>query len=483
MLDRRRTWFVLGSLAVLVAVLTYLQNRYVVQLYGAGVALDDYYLVTTVPMSVAAMFGVVVTALLVPEIAEHLRADGVSRGVGRVLAVSFAVVSALVALSLPFARTIGLWASAPLDLAAVVSVGVGAVAYGLSFATQPYLVSSRRQSWFLASQAASNVVFVAALWLGLRSLPGGIYLAFALGGAAQAALAWTAVALDKLHMQFNGRVQEPGRLARRVSSGLPAVLSAVVLSQSGVLLDRWYMKAAGVGAVTCYLLADRIVQVTVSSGLTVIGLQVFPRMTSTKEGRRYTGLAVSNGAALMVPVAAGLFIAAGSLIDLLFLGGNFGVDSARLTSTMLSVFAVGLPALAIMQIAPRRLQYSGAYWWHVGFLGLALGVNLAVKSALVERLGAIGLVIGTVCGFVAAALGYCVFLGVKDGSFSLVDLRDLVVSAVTGVVVAYAASLASAPPLLVGTVAAVLIVVGMALLRVRGVSLLLGRGGGAERAG
>jgi len=302
----------------------------------------------------------------------------------------------------------------------------------------------------------------------------GIYLAFALGGVAQAALAWAVVALDRRHVQFGGTVQERARLDRRLTSGLPAVLSAVVLAQSGVLLDRWYMKAAGVGAVTCYLLADRIVQVTVSSSLTVVGLQVFPRMTSTKEGRDYTGLAVSNGAAFMVPLAAGLFISAGALIELLFVGGNFDLESAGLTSAMLSVFAVGLPALAIMQIAPRRLQYAGAYWWHVGFLGLALGVNLAVKTALVERYGAIGLVVGTVCGFVAAGVGYCVFLGTKDGSFSRVDLRDVLVSSILGAAVGYAASFVPVSQLVVGAVAAVLVVLGMVALRVRGMSMLFG---------
>jgi peptidoglycan biosynthesis protein MviN/MurJ (putative lipid II flippase) len=452
-----------------VVILTYLQSRYVVQTYGAGRVLDDYYLATTVPMSMAAMFGVVVTALLVPALTQQLDTDGRTTGALRVIGVATIVLACLVLLAVPIAQALGLWGSSTENPVAAIAICAGAIAYGLSFVAQSYLVATRRLPWFLVAQGASNVAFVALLALGLESTPNGIYLAFAGGAAAQAIVAWGAVAMDRARVLMSRGAHTGLRIRARMKRGLPAVVAAVLVAQAGVVADRWYMKAAGVGAITCLLLSDRIVQVIVTSGLNVVSLQVFPKMTSTEEGRRFAGLAVSNAGGLMVPVSAGLVLSAGAVIDLLFLGGNFSSSSAQLSAHMLQVLSLGLPALAVIQLAARRLQFAGAYWWHVLLLSIGFGVNLGLKPLLEARWGAIGLVAATTMGAVCAAVGYCIVLSTRDRSFSFLDLRDLVASVSAGALALLVGSNSGLPELLTGVLAATAILGVMALARVRSV--------------
>lgn len=157
--------------------------------------------------------------------------------------------------------------------------------------------------------------------------------------------------------------------------------------------------------------------------ITSITTAVYPEMARLGALKDYGGLrkqtseAIFTMALLVIPASAGLFIFSEPIVKLLFVGGAFSVEDAKVTALALSFFAIGIIGIGIREIVSRvfytimdaktpvinsiimvvlnvSLSISFAKTWGIKGLAFATSVSFIVGAILIvyslkRRLGSI----------------------------------------------------------------------------------------------
>ncbi len=205
--------------------------------------------------------------------------------------------------------------------------------------------------------ALLNVALIVAL---LIAPPGKIetvrYMAIAvlLGGIAQFALCWIAVRKAGVKLRF-GRPRMTPAVRELVVLILPATIAAGVY-QISQLFYAYFSTQLGEGALTNLSYADRLNQLPLSIIGTALGVAILPAISQSIAREDEVAAADVQARAfdlsmlLTLPATLALAVAAGPIIGALYQGGEYSVESARITGNILAILVTGLPAYVLVKV-------------------------------------------------------------------------------------------------------------------------------------
>jgi len=182
------------------------------------------------------------------------------------------------------------------------------------------------------------------------------YMAIAvlLGGIAQFALCWAAVRHAGVKLRF-GRPRMTPAVRELVVLILPATLAAGVY-QISQLFYAYFSSRLGEGALTNLSYADRLNQLPLSIIGTALGVAILPSISQAiarddeVEAADVQARAFDLSMLLTLPATLALAVAAGPIIGALYQGGEYSVESARITGNILAILVTGLPAYVLVKV-------------------------------------------------------------------------------------------------------------------------------------
>jgi putative peptidoglycan lipid II flippase len=190
-----------------------------------------------------------------------------------------------------------------------------------------------------------------------------------------------------------------------------------------LLMLTWFTILAtqlGPGSVTAFNFASDYQVVPILLIGAPFSLAIFPTLSAAfADGDRRTFRAVLGRNLLVIAVlttvaAAGLFVLSGLVVDLLLGGGRFGPDDVARTTAVVAAFALSVPFDALAYPLSRGLYATHDTIRQAASSFVALGVVIAVSSALVAPLD-----------ILAIPLGYAAGMAVKDLLLALFLIRRL----------------------------------------------------------
>jgi putative peptidoglycan lipid II flippase len=182
------------------------------------------------------------------------------------------------------------------------------------------------------------------------------YMAIAVlaGGVLQLVLCWAAVHQAGIKLHF-GRPRITPAVRELIVLILPATLAAGVY-QISQLFYGYFSTQLGEGALTNLSYADRLNQLPLSIIGTALGVAILPAISQAIERNAEDEAADVQARAfdlsmlLTLPATLALVVASGPIIGALYQGGEYSVESARITGNILAILVTGLPAYVLVKV-------------------------------------------------------------------------------------------------------------------------------------
>jgi putative peptidoglycan lipid II flippase len=161
--------------------------------------------------------------------------------------------------------------------------------------------------------------------------------------------------------------------------------------------DRWFGALLAEGTVAHLLYARRLMQMPVAvvgQAIATAALPLLARLWSEEQREQLDRVLLDTlrvGLGLALLAAAAVVALAEPLVEVVYQRGQFTADDALRVTSLLSVFALGVPAWVTQQIAVRAFFARGDMWRPM-LLGTAVALGAApLYIALGPRYGAEGL--------------------------------------------------------------------------------------------
>lgn len=188
---------------------------------------------------------------------------------------------------------------------------------------------------------------------------------------------------------------------------VPALLVGSALSTVNALVDRAVASTVAEGAVSAVNFAGRLSTTVDMLLVATLIAALYPRLAAaavpgrSAELRGLVGRGI--GVVVLVPVATGLALAAAPVVRLVYGYGEFDAAAVALTASAAAVFAVGLPVLAVREVAARTAYALGDGTIPVLTAVLGMVLNVVGDLLLAPRFGVAGIAAATVASVVVAA--------------------------------------------------------------------------------
>jgi len=179
-------------------------------------------------------------------------------------------------------------------------------------------------------------------------------IAVLVGGVFQFLLCWVAVRRAGVRLRF-GRPRMTPAVRELVVLILPATVAAGVY-QISQLFYAYFSTRLGEGALTNLSYADRLNQLPLSIIGTALGVAILPSISQAiarddeVEAADVQARAFDLSMLLTLPATLALAVAAGPIIGALYQGGEYSVESARITGNILAILVTGLPAYVLVKV-------------------------------------------------------------------------------------------------------------------------------------
>src|SRR5699024_9151984 len=98
-----------------------------------------------------------------------------------------------------------------------------------------------------------------------------------------------------------------------------------------------------------------------------------------------------------------LYIFSFPIVNLLFVGGEFSVEDAKITATVLSFFAFGVIGIGVREIISRVFYSLGDNKTPVYNSLIIVGINIALALLLSKVMGIRGIAFATSISFIVGA--------------------------------------------------------------------------------
>ena len=242
--------------------------------------------------------------------------------------------------------------------------------------------------------ALLNIALIVALLLAPRDKIEIVrYMAIAVlvGGLFQFALCWIAVRRAGIRLHF-GRPRMTPAVRELVVLILPATAAAGVY-QISQLFYGYFSTRLGEGALTNLSYADRLNQLPLSIIGTALGVAILPAISRAIERKADAEAADVQARAfdlamlLTLPATLALAVASGPIIGALYQGGEYSVESARITANILAILVTGLPAYVLVKVLTPAFYARKDVKTPVRIAMSVLAGGIVANFILIEYLG------------------------------------------------------------------------------------------------
>jgi putative peptidoglycan lipid II flippase len=320
---------------------------------------------------------------------------------------------------------------------------------GLTASSSAFLVAKRRFGVAGVAMACANVPVVITLLLVARPSVQLVAALITVGAVLQAAIQVIAAVGARRAGRISWRAR---RLAEAGKLAVPVVLTLGAASFSG-LIDIAFASTVGTGGPAALDKAFRLMLVPYGVFAVAVGVVAMPSLVDAalkqkdmfdRELVRVTRLQ----AAMLLPAALVMGLAATPIVSLIYQRGAFNTESTGLTADALVGIAFVLPAMGLSLVGSRAWLSQKRPWLPACFSLIGLALNGLLDWALVGPFGLLG--IGVSTAFVHGGLGIGLIIGAAHerrrvlqqlGSFAARLTTANAAAALAGVGVAAVASL------------------------------------------
>jgi len=216
-------------------------------------------------------------------------------------------------------------------------------------------------------------------------------IAVLVGGIFQFLLCWMAVRHAGVRLRF-GRPRMTPAVRELVVLILPATVAAGVY-QLSQLFYAYFSTRLGEGALTNLTYADRLNQLPLSIIGTALGVAILPSISRAiarddeVEAADVQARAFDLSMLLTLPATLALAVASGPIIGALYQGGEYSVDSARITGNILAILVTGLPAYVLVKVLTPAFYARKDVKTPVRIAMSVLALGVVANFALIPVMG------------------------------------------------------------------------------------------------
>ncbi|MBQ7011339.1 MAG: murein biosynthesis integral membrane protein MurJ [Clostridia bacterium] len=230
---------------------------------------------------------------------------------------------------------------------------------------------------------------------------------------------------------------------------LPLLVASWLLPVISVINTRFASGIEEGRAVTAVGYANRFYIIIVGVFSFIATNLLFPKLSRASAGgdekgaKRLTAVSLKLLLAVVLPVAAGCFVLAYPIIEMIFVNGDFTVDDARLTAEALKWFCLGMPAMAVNEVL-QKLFFSRKAVAAPMVTSLACcALNVGFVYLMSNAFGVAGIAAATgITITLCALMNYIIDARHGGALFRLQDIADVVKCTVFAVLCGLAAHFA-----------------------------------------
>ena len=197
---------------------------------------------------------------------------------------------------------------------------------------------------------------------------------------------------------------------------VPAIFGAGVY-QISRFIDLFFLSTLPVGSYTYLNMADRWNQLPLGIIGIALGTAILPALSrflgkgEADEASRLQSNAIELAMLLTVPAAAALFVTGSAFTRVFFAGGEFTVEDALITGTVVSGLVIGLPAYVLVKVLTPNFFARKDTRTPVYTAAASLVVTVGINIVLVPRLGVLALAIaGSIGAWINVTLLYIILV-------------------------------------------------------------------------
>lgn len=216
-------------------------------------------------------------------------------------------------------------------------------------------------------------------------------IAVLVGGIFQFLLCWIAVRRAGVRLRF-GRPRMTPAVRELIVLILPATIAAGVY-QISQLFYAYFSTQLGEGALTNLSYADRLNQLPLSIIGTALGVAILPSISQAiarddeVEAADVQARAFDLSMLLTLPATLALAVASGPIIGALYQGGQYSVESARITGNILAILVTGLPAYVLVKVLTPAFYARKDVKTPVRIAMSVLGLGVVANFVLIKIMG------------------------------------------------------------------------------------------------
>ena len=420
-----RSTGIIGGLTLVSRLAGFVREMIFARVLGAGAVTDAFLMAFLLPNTFRRLFAEgAFSAAFVPMFSKKLHGEGGMEAArtfsNDVLSVFLPVLIVLVALfEIAMPGVVWLLASDWQEVPGQFDLGVA-----LARITFPYIFLISLVTVFAAmlnsisrfAPGASfpillNLVLIAALLAGSALRDRGwdseeiaMLLAWAVAFAGVLQLTWVYVFARRAG--FRPRLHRP-RLTPEVKRlgiiAFPAALGTGAY-QVNQLVQVYFLNQLPAGALSYVNYADRLNQLPLGIIGIALGTAILPALSRHVGGNERAGAdrvqsnAIELAMLLTLPAAAALAVCAHAFVTIVFLGGRFDADDARITADVLTALVLGLPAYVLIKVLTPAF-YARADTRTPVYAALAsLAFFVAFNVAFLYRFGVVGVAAASAIG-------------------------------------------------------------------------------------
>jgi putative peptidoglycan lipid II flippase len=438
-----------GGAALLIAALTavstllgFARDVVIAAVFGAGGDLDAYFVAQGLMNLVLGLLAGAMATATVPVIARMADDDGRARA-RAAHSVSVALSVTLVVLGL---ASVLMWLAAG-PVVAVLAPGFDGQQAELARTLTRIVLGAtvliagtnllagaaqahRRFFWAGVQGIPFNLVMiVAAAVFGPRYGVAALAVGFVVGSATRLLCQVVPLRSIGLRLRPSLDLSDPG--FRAMALLVPPLLIGSAVGSVNTLVDRGVGSLVGDGAISALSYAWRLVGLAQTLLVASLAAALYPAFgaaadNNREELARLVTRGLTSVAVVLAPVCAGLLVAAGPVVAIVYQRGSFTASDTELTATAVVWYAPALLALGWREVVVRASIAAGDSRGPVAIAVVAMVVNVAGDVTMGLAWGIPGLAASTSASLLLAAVANTWLLGRRH---HLVAVRPLVLMA------------------------------------------------------
>ena len=412
-----KTSYILMIITILSKVFGLLREKALAYFFGVGMVADIFLIAFQLPMTFTNVISGAVANGYIPmydkikEREDKKNADAFTANLSNIILIVFTIVTIL---SIIFARPLVKlmaegFSGEKLELAIFVS-RVAMLSIAVTAVSSIYKAYLQIYEKFIISVLHSIIMnIIIIISMGLAYKMGINYLAIGILVAFVFQYAIFILPIKRLGYKHSLKIDFNDDMKMMFVSILPILISTSAI-EINFMISRSIASGAYTGGISILNYAYKLQSFVTGIVVTSIITATYPKLANFGSKKDYSNLksalseGLSNMLLLVVPAAFGLYIFSFPIVNLLFVGGEFSVDDAKITATVLSFFAFGVIGIGVREIISRVFYSLGDNKTPVINSVVIVGINIVLAFLFSKIMGIRGIALATSISFIVGAI-------------------------------------------------------------------------------